>query len=753
MIKKMVYLYLTNYARTHPELAQMCTNTLQKDCGNEDPMVRGLALRALCGLNLPQMVEYISEPLRRALSDGHPYVRKTGVMGLLKLYYLDPESFEENGGFVDLLYDMLRDTDASVVTNCIIVLNEVMQKNGGMAINQAIMFHLLNRLHEFDEFGIQEILKLVPRYIPANEDEGYQIMNLLDPILRTASAGAAMAAIRAFLSLAEQLGGDSHVEIQRQIIQRVKAPLVTQISCGSSEHMYTLLKHVEALSATYPGIFDDEYRQFYIRYNEPTYVKYVKVQILPNLANADTAPDIVSELASIVSESSNTNVKLARTAVKSMVTIACSDRGGPGAAEAIARRLVDMLDMNLDHISPEAAVALTLALRKHPTQLKELVSPPLVRSLKYMTDPTGKAAVIYLLGECGDKIPQAPYALEKLIDSYDQLEDNNVKQALLTTTVKLFFQRPAECQRMLGRLFSQACEDVSSQDLHDRALLYYRMLQAGGASNMMGEGGAIPAETLERVVKTDSTVAVGQHFCEEKDEVMMAELMKEFNTLTTLYDKTSEHFISPQFQVKLVKQPAEHPLEPGAAPSAPTTAATTIDVLGGGDPTAGSATAAPPPPQAEAGVMDLLGFGTDSTPAPAPPPAAAGTGIRLAAHNLSSEDYQNSWGSIDDGDAIVSSVFLNALPAGTEAVETKLAGVHCHTMASGALPTELKFFMYAKQEDTGTLFLIQANIDTGNSADPMMIVTVKVVAGASGAVDSNALVVQLTEIMTNALNA
>jgi len=39
VIKKMVYLYLTNYARTHPELAQMCTNTLQKDCGNEDPYV------------------------------------------------------------------------------------------------------------------------------------------------------------------------------------------------------------------------------------------------------------------------------------------------------------------------------------------------------------------------------------------------------------------------------------------------------------------------------------------------------------------------------------------------------------------------------------------------------------------------------------------------------------------------------------------------------------------------------------------
>jgi AP-4 complex subunit beta-1 len=161
VIKKMVYLYLVNYARSHPELAQMCTNTLQKDCGNEDPMVRGLALRALCGLQLPEMVEYISEPLRRSLSDGHAYVRKTGVMGILKLYRLNPAAFEESS-FVNILYDMLRDPDASVVSNCIIVLNEVMANspNGGMAINRAIMLHLLNRIHEFSEFSVGKKINL-----------------------------------------------------------------------------------------------------------------------------------------------------------------------------------------------------------------------------------------------------------------------------------------------------------------------------------------------------------------------------------------------------------------------------------------------------------------------------------------------------------------------------------------------------------------------------------------------------------------
>jgi AP-4 complex subunit beta-1 len=56
-----------------------------------------------------------------------------------------------------------------------------------------------------------------------------------------------------------------------------------------------------------------------------------------------------------------------------------------------------------------------------------------------VTEPTGKAAILYLIGECGDMIHEAPYALEKLIDTYEEITDVGIKTALLTTTVKLFF--------------------------------------------------------------------------------------------------------------------------------------------------------------------------------------------------------------------------------------------------------------------------------------------------------------------------
>lgn len=43
--KKLVYLYLCAYAESHPELSLLAMNTLQKDFLDDNPMVRGLALR------------------------------------------------------------------------------------------------------------------------------------------------------------------------------------------------------------------------------------------------------------------------------------------------------------------------------------------------------------------------------------------------------------------------------------------------------------------------------------------------------------------------------------------------------------------------------------------------------------------------------------------------------------------------------------------------------------------------------------
>jgi vesicle coat complex subunit len=67
-IKKMLYHYITYHAHVHPELALLSINTLLKDCRDEAPLIRGLALRNLCSLRVPNLIEYLVSCL--AISGG-----------------------------------------------------------------------------------------------------------------------------------------------------------------------------------------------------------------------------------------------------------------------------------------------------------------------------------------------------------------------------------------------------------------------------------------------------------------------------------------------------------------------------------------------------------------------------------------------------------------------------------------------------------------------------------------------------------
>ena len=83
--KKMCYLYLTNYASQQAEMALLVINTLQKDARDQDPMVRGLALRCLCSLHVENVLEYLVDPVLHGLRDVSGYVRKTAVLCVLRL--------------------------------------------------------------------------------------------------------------------------------------------------------------------------------------------------------------------------------------------------------------------------------------------------------------------------------------------------------------------------------------------------------------------------------------------------------------------------------------------------------------------------------------------------------------------------------------------------------------------------------------------------------------------------------------------
>ena len=76
--KKMLYHYLTHYAQAKADLALLTVNTLQKDCRDEDPVVRGLAVRSMASMRVPDLVEYLVRSRLARARDEETHRTRTG---------------------------------------------------------------------------------------------------------------------------------------------------------------------------------------------------------------------------------------------------------------------------------------------------------------------------------------------------------------------------------------------------------------------------------------------------------------------------------------------------------------------------------------------------------------------------------------------------------------------------------------------------------------------------------------------------
>jgi len=690
--KKMVYLYLTNYAQKNSELAIMCINTLLNDCRNEDPMVRGLALRSLCSLRLDSILEYIHDPLQSSLTDTSAYVRKTGVIGILKVYSLNPEIIKDSD-MIDTLYNMIRDRDPQVVSNCLVALNEIMSDEGGIAINQPIVMHLLSRISDFNEWGQCNILEIVARYKPTGPDEVFTIMNTLEQCLRVSNSAVVMATAKCFFNLTQTRGME---QIQDQVFERMRQPLLTLMAGGSHEINYCVLHHILLLVGKKPHIFSRDYRQ---------------IDIMALVADGANVADIVTELSEYVTD---VDQELARRAIRAIADVAVSPNlsvntvpqqypGGGNVPEAYGQQaaeqlveqmqdhimdtMVDFLELDLEYVRDESLVVMKDLLRKYPEKRHDVL-PVLPRIIGAVEQPAAKAAIVWLLGEFGQDLRRAPYVLEKLIDDFSDEAAPSVLLELLAATMKLFFKRPPEMQSMLGRLLGSAINESNHQDVRDRALLYYRLLEQQ------------PTEQAAAIVaqfRTEETVSV---FAESIETDLKDKLFQEFNSLAVVYNKPSELFVS-----------SSHLL--GAV--APLDDEEDEDEEEEGDENYDSGSpqhqqppqqrnAAPPPQPAPS--MDLLDM--DFSASSGPPPQAQAPAFALnPTPVMDAPTFQGQWGSRPVvAEAVVQ---LPTLPPQNE-LEQAFTSHGIVTMASGDVGPQYKFFFYA-QDTQGRFFLSETLVD------------------------------------------
>ncbi|KAK3546972.1 hypothetical protein QTP86_007444 [Hemibagrus guttatus] len=466
--KKLVFLYMVTFAGVKPDMALLAINTLRKDCDNPNPMIRGLALRNMCNLRMPGIIEYIHQPVINALRDKSSYVRRVAVLGCAKIHSLQPNAeigLFSYGGVVNELYSLLRDPDPVVMVNCLRALEEILHHEGGVVINKPIAHHLLNRLKDLDSLVFRsEVLTFLLRYRPRNDDELFDILSLIDTFLLSAQPPVMAATLRLFLHLAA-----AHPTVQADALMRARGPLLAACGAAAREMRFTALCHVQQVLRSQPTAYGSHYKRFFCAFSEPTYIKLRKMEILVELVNDENVALILEELNSYCTDVST---ELAQAAIKAIGRI------GRTYTEKCLEILTGLLALKQEHIT-SAVIQTYRDLAWFCPQSTPAVCRAVEGCDDLPQDDEGKQALLWLLGVHGEQISNAPYVLEGFIDGIKMEISSAVKMELLTASLKLFLSRPAETQDMLGRLLHYCIEEDRDMCVQDRALLYYRLLQCG----------------------------------------------------------------------------------------------------------------------------------------------------------------------------------------------------------------------------------------------------------------------------------
>uniref|UniRef100_A0A803VMP8 Adaptor related protein complex 1 subunit beta 1 n=1 Tax=Ficedula albicollis TaxID=59894 RepID=A0A803VMP8_FICAL len=588
-LKKLVYLYLMNYAKSQPDMAIMAVNTFVKDCEDPNPLIRALAVRTMGCIRVDKITEYLCEPLRKCLKDEDPYVRKTAAVCVAKLHDINAQLVEDQG-FLDTLKDLISDSNPMVVANAVAALSEIAESHPSsnlLDLNPQSINKLLTALNECTEWGQIFILDCLANYMPKDDREAQSICERVTPRLSHANSAVVLSAVKVLMKFMEMLSKD--LDYYGTLLKKLAPPLVTLLS-AEPELQYVALRNINLIVQKRPEILKHEMKVFFVKYNDPIYVKLEKLDIMIRLASQANIAQVLAELKEYATE---VDVDFVRKAVRAIGRCAIKVEQ---SAERCVSTLLDLIQTKVNYVVQEAIVVIKDIFRKYPNKYESVIAT-LCENLDSLDEPEARAAMIWIVGEYAERIDNADELLESFLEGFHD-ESTQVQLQLLTAIVKLFLKKPTETQELVQQVLSLATQDSDNPDLRDRGYIYWRLLSTD------------PVAAKEVVLAEKPLIS------EETDLIeptLLDELICYIGTLASVYHKPPSAFVEGSRGVLHKGLPPRTGSAVGS--DQPSVIPTQGDLLGDllnldlGPPVTGPPMATSTVPM---GAVDLLGGGLDS---------------------------------------------------------------------------------------------------------------------------------------------
>lgn len=514
--KKLVYLYLMNYAKSHPDLCILAVNTFVQDSEDPNPLVRALAIRTMGCIRVDKMVDYMEEPLRKTLRDESPYVRKTAAICVAKLFDLNPTMCLENG-FLETLQELIGDPNPMVVANSVTALveiNETAPETKALTVTPATLKKMLMALNECTEWGRVTILSTLADYKAQDVKESEHICERVSPQFQHVNPSVVLAAVKVVFLHMKNVNAD----LANQYLKKMAPPLVTLVA-SAPEVQYVALRNIDLLLQAKPNILSKELRVFFCKYNDPPYVKLQKLEIMVRIANDKNVDQLLAELKEYALE---VDMDFVRRAVKAIGQAAIKIES---ASEKCVNTLLDLIATKVNYVVQEAIVVIKDIFRKYPGY--EGIIPTLCKYIDELDEPNARGALIWIVGEYAEKISNADDILAGFVEGFMD-EYTQTQLQILTAVVKLFLKKPDNNQGLVQKVLQAATAENDNPDIRDRAYVYWRLLS--------GDLQIAKNIVLSEKPPISTTMT-------SLPPVLLEQLLTELSTLASVYHKPPETFV------------------------------------------------------------------------------------------------------------------------------------------------------------------------------------------------------------------
>ena len=422
-ICRLIGMYTAQYGHLHSDTALLCINQLTKEIMHDaEPLKRGHALQTLGSLNIPDLAEYIAPPIKQALQDSSPYVRRLAVDGCIKVYKMSKEVFEEQ--LIGLhLEEILEDFDEGVAAIAIIAL---IQTKPGYKMKQTLAMKLLKRLNDFSDWQVPLILSGIDTNTLTNsESDVMEVLNLVDGFLDDCSPSVVLHIVSLLQPLIAKLDSS---EMHSQFVDRVTNPLLFRISHSSPEIAYWFCLEIPKIIEDNTVLFK-HYRTFYPAYHDPAYLKAEKLRVLTTIINKNNVSRIVAELLECLNSPKHADIC---EEMVECVSVCILSHGKEMSG------LIVQLTALLQSGTGALISTLLPCLENIVVSLEDsaqVVLPQLQRCAEFDLTPSANIALLSMLGSYGHILPECVSMLYCFVEEYGNL-DSDVRIALLSACLK-----------------------------------------------------------------------------------------------------------------------------------------------------------------------------------------------------------------------------------------------------------------------------------------------------------------------------